>query len=357
MTRSTTSAVEVDCTRIEGAAPGERVVSYASTVEYGYVRQWVTDASGGTVCVRDGNAGCELPGAGPYRVLSYVVDSVDSEAPVDYQIQVGSLSDPVGCPSVQPGDFGAAPASPAGQVRCRLLDVPAAGAYTVDPVDTDRNASVWSYVYDSAGRQICQGGDTGACTFPAAGSYPLVIGDPTRVADATVADAFLDRAGTQGCVPAAGGLNEGTLSAPGQFDCLQLSAPQGARIAALAPNTSDHVQVEAVDRDGLWQCGADTLSAGTCALTGTAPYRLLVHAAEYEQPSPYGVDVVGTDVPSPGCAVFPQSTFTDESNAVHLTTGRTQVRKKTDVTCSPSASTALPGTAGRLGVGRPWRHL
>ncbi|MGX6742060.1 Tat pathway signal protein [Streptomyces xantholiticus] len=316
--RTTAGHFQVDCQWID-AKPGERIIPFASTIVSGHVTRWITDETGTEICARDfDRPGCVLPGDGPYRVLSY---AYADEEPVNYRLQAVRLDNPQGCPTVTVGRYGAAPASPPGTVRCRVMEVPAAGRYLVAPVD-DRNSMHWSYVYDGESTEVCRGG---WCTFPAAGSYTLVVGDPTRVFDPETAygTAFLDRSGSEGCERVSEGLHEGVLAASGQYDCLELPMPQGSRISGQArTGTGPRLDTEVLDAAGALQCGETALRESNCSLSGVAPYRAIVHAEEGEEPGPYAINFLRTDAPPPGtCAVMPRSTFSDASNAAELTTG------------------------------------
>ncbi|MEW2631895.1 Tat pathway signal protein [Streptomyces sp. NPDC048389] len=316
--RTTANHFQVNCQRI-AAQPGERLVTYADSVAYGDATAWITDETGRNACERElGKPGCVLTGDGPYRVLSYA--SSGEENPVTYQLQVARLSDPQGCPAVEVGRYGAEPALPSATVRCRILKVPAAGRYLVTPVD-ERNSIWWTFVYDGESTEVCRGG---WCTFPAAGSYTLVVGDPHRAFDGSYATAFLDRTGTQGCVPVEEGLHEGLLGAAGQYDCLELPMPQGARISGQARiGTGPAIDTEVLDAAGALQCDETALRESNCQLSGVAPYRAIVHADAGEEPGPYAINFLRTDTPLPPgtCARMPRSTFSDLSNATKLTTG------------------------------------
>ncbi|WP_330289104.1 Tat pathway signal protein [Streptomyces sp. NBC_00576] len=304
------SPVEVDCRSFRGA-PGERVVVYRGS----NVRQWITDASGTDICVRDDEDGCVLPGDGPYRVLSYVFN--DDQLPYDYEFQVRRLSDAEGCPVVAVGVYGTVPE--AGGVRCRSLSVLAAGRYLVNPIGREQGDDLWSYVYDGAGRKVCQAG--GWCAFPAAGTYTLVVGDPTAVSDSEYATVFLDRTGTEGCRTVGWGLYQGEFGGPGQYDCLVLPGARGVPFGALTSlGGRPDADYEVVDSAGVGQCDETTLSAGTCAPTGTAPYRLLVHSDSGTLAGAYGIDLVRTDT-AQGCAELPAGSFDVNGAKASFATG------------------------------------
>lgn len=304
------SPVEVDCRPFRGT-PGERVIVYRGS----NVRQWITDASGTDVCVRDDEDGCVLPGEGPYRVLSYLFH--DDQLPYDYTLQIRRLSGAEGCPVATVGVFGTVPE--AGGVRCRSLSVPAAGRYLVNPIGREQGDDLWSYVYDGEGKRVCQAG--GWCAFPAAGTYTLVVGDPTAVTDPEYATVFLDRTGSEGCRTVGWGLYRGEFGGAGQYDCLLLPGGRGVPFGALASlGGRPDADYEVVDSAGVTQCSETTLSAGTCSPTGTAPYRLLIHSDSGTATGGYGIDLVRTDAPQ-GCAQLPAGSFAVNGAKASFATG------------------------------------
>ncbi|WP_406512547.1 hypothetical protein OG851_23295 [Streptomyces sp. NBC_00161] len=127
----------------------------------------------------------------------------------------------------------------------------------------------------------------------------------------------------QDCVSVSEGRYAGTFATAGQTHCLELPSPQGARIAALTSlgGAGVPVQVEVVDKNGTAQCTAGELDRGGCALTGTAPFRALVHADDTTETGPYGVHFVRTDLTQNGCQVLPAGSFADDAAAVRLETG------------------------------------
>ncbi|MFJ7591841.1 hypothetical protein ACIQZO_31635, partial [Streptomyces sp. NPDC097617] len=127
----------------------------------------------------------------------------------------------------------------------------------------------------------------------------------------------------QDCVGVAEGRYAGSFTAAGQTHCLELPSPKGARIAALTSlgGAGLTAVVEVVDSKGTAQCTEGELSRGECALTGTAPFRALVHAADDTATGPYGVHFVRTDVLQSGCQVLPAGSFADDAASVRLETG------------------------------------
>ncbi|MDL5202320.1 Tat pathway signal protein [Streptomyces sp. ALI-76-A] len=320
--RNAASSLAVDCQAFEGR-PGERIRLTQSTKVYGESVAWITDETGARVCEHfpeDGEDSCVLPGDGPYRVLSRV-SRAESGFPAAYAVQVRRLDSPRGCAtaSVQPygplkgQDFSADP--------CYTFTATGAGPYTVRYVDEDRTTGAVR-VYDADGLTVCRSG-TDPCRIPGAGTYTAVLGqDPFAPSRDRVV--VFDRASGAGCVATGTGLYRGELSTVGQYDCLALSAPQGARIAALTARSpgGPAPEVEVLDRDGTRQCDAEALAGGDCALTGTAPYRALVHTEDSGDTAtgPYAVALHRTDV-AEGCPVLPAGRFGADGAKATLTTG------------------------------------
>ncbi|WP_257040831.1 Tat pathway signal protein [Streptomyces sp. TLI_55] len=326
VSRTSAGELEVDCQEFAGR-PGERVRLTHGTKVYGDTLAWITDATGAWICPRvsaddEDTRSCVLPGDGPYRVLSKVTYGGNGY-PAEYAVKVRSLSDPQGCRSASVRPFGVLEGLDFGTNPCFVFTADKAGRYLVHSVD-DYSASA-VMVYDADGKIACRASDP--CRLTSAGTYTAVLdGDyPFRAAENGPDDlVVLDRAAQAGCVAAGMGAYKGELSAIGQYDCLTLDAPQGARIAALTPlaSTGVDVDVEVVDRDGTAQCDAAQLASGDCALTGTAPYHALVHTEDT------GADAVGayaiafhrTDAAG-DCPVLPAGSFSADGAKATLTTG------------------------------------
>lgn len=188
--------------------------------------------------------------------------------------------------------------------------------------EQDRSAG-WTRVYDATGKTVCK---EDPCRLPAAGTYTAVVNGLSGYPYHDESDGLVvyDRAADTGCTATGTGLYKGELSAVGQYDCLTLASPQGASLAALTPLSSGGVQpeVEVVDRDGTVQCGSDKLRGGNCALTGTAPFRALVHtsASGDTATGPYAIAFHRTDALSE-CPVLPAGSFAADGAKATLTTG------------------------------------
>ncbi|MGW7361964.1 hypothetical protein ACWGI8_00690 [Streptomyces sp. NPDC054841] len=304
--------VAVMCHPFSGK-PGERITVDVSTTEYSEShRTWITDETGEQICPRyneDGGDGCVLPGDGPYRVLVNV-SRADGGFPAAYSLKVRRLSDPVGCAHVPVNAYNSAPTEVDPAADCKTFSAPAAGRYDVYKVQSGGRSPL--PVYDKAGKTVCKSGEN--CALPAAGDYTVVTGHPSLV---------LDRASTAGCAPAELGTHQGTFTEAGEIDCLNLPLPESARMAALKAlnGPAPRPDVTVVDADGVQRCTYDTLSEGTCALTGKAPYRALVSTDDTDPATgTYRFALHRTDGAS-NCQAFPAGDFTAESPSARLGTG------------------------------------
>ncbi|MER5517028.1 Tat pathway signal protein [Streptomyces sp. NPDC002763] len=317
-TRTSVSPIEVDCQGID-ARPGERIRLTAVTRVYGGATAWLTDATGARICPHfpeDGETSCVLPGSGPYRVISQV-DSTDGGFPADYTVTARRLNDPQGCTTTPVRPYGALDPQDLTVGGCYTFTTDKAGLYTVHYVNEDR-ATGPVQVYGTDGKTVCRAG-TDPCRVPVAGTYTAI---PEGSARQSVV--VLDRASDAGCTATGYGLHQGELSTPGQYDCLTLPAPQNARIAVLRPLVSSGVgaRLEVLDRDGTAQCTAQEISDGNCALTGTAPYRTLVHTENQAEGAtgPYALALYRTDAAG-DCPVLPAGSFTADGAEATFATG------------------------------------
>ncbi|MET7450772.1 IPT/TIG domain-containing protein [Streptomyces sp. NPDC005574] len=325
VTRTSVTPVEVDCQPFT-AQPGERIRLAHGTRVYGSTLAWITDATGARICPHfpeDDENSCVLPadGTGPYRVISQV-SATEQGFPADYAVQVRRLDDPQGCVTAPVRPYGVLDGPDLTTDPCFTFTTDKAGRYTVHYVSEDRSTGpVW--VYDADGRTVCRSGSD-PCRVPSAGTYTALLDGSPLFRDHHQGLLVLDRASGAGCVATGTGLHRGQLSTVGQYDCLALSAPQGARIAALTPLASSGVEadVEVLDRDGVEQCDAESLSNGDCPLTGAAPYRALVHTENSAEGAtgPYSVAIHRTDATA-DCPLLPAGSFTADGAKATLTTG------------------------------------
>jgi hypothetical protein len=161
--------LESHCVRFDASA-GEKVLGFA---EGGTID--IDKADGTPVCRIPGryNPPCELAAGGTYTASGYGVAGKDSD-----EIQIRSVTAPVGCPVVEPGTPSTDPFS---DIRCRRVTIPAAGTYAVSAVsESGEQRSIVALT--EQGTPAC--GSTGPisnsrCAFPAAGTYTLVIDGDT----------------------------------------------------------------------------------------------------------------------------------------------------------------------------------
>ncbi|KOG16118.1 Tat pathway signal protein [Streptomyces viridochromogenes] len=323
VTRRTVSRVEVDCQPFEGTR-GDRVRLTYGTKVYGDSLAWITDATGRRICERfpeNDEDSCVLPGDGPYRVIS-TVSRAESGFPAEFAVKVRRLSDPQGCAVAPVRDYGPLDGQHPTANPCFTFTAGAAGPYTVHSVSEDRQVGV-ARVYDAAGLSVCRY-EADPCRIKTPGTYTAVLDGTYPFRDSRAGLVVLDRASDAGCVATGAGLHKGELSTVGQYDCLTLDAPQGARIAALTSLSSAGLtpEVEVLDRVGTPQCDEERLRGGDCALTGEAPYRALVHTEDGGDSAtgPYAVAFHRTDV-AQGCPVLPAGSFAADGAKATLTTG------------------------------------
>ncbi|MFF0468802.1 hypothetical protein ACFYPX_15390 [Micromonospora zamorensis] len=310
-----TSAVQTNCQPFHGEA-GERVMVYRTPDRYNDISSWLVDEQGAVMCTEPSEEdGCVLPSTGTYRVVSYLSRWGPEDTDLTYRLQVRALTDATGCPTVTPGAYNAAPAGPLGAVRCRVLDLPAAGTYRVKAVGED-NYRQYANVYDSTGHRVC--GDVW-CQVPAAGRYTLVLGggNPSSVIDENLRYqlAVLPWLPSD-CRPASDtGWQDapvrGQLTIPAQFDCLQLSSPSGALITELLPGDATGAgspDVTVIDSTGAFVCDSSwALRQYHCELTGQAPFIAVLNSPDGAPGGPYSVAFARTDGP-PACPTLPAGT-------------------------------------------------
>lgn len=307
------SPVQTNCHPFQGRA-GDRINRYLS---WGGYSPSVIDQSGVAICATPSmaEADCVLPADGTYRVISYLgTQATDST----YDLQIRRLSAAVGCPAVAPGSYGTAPA--AGGIRCRTLEIPAAGGYRLNTVTTDENYRVNHHVYDQDGRFICgtgRGTVSGECSFAAAGRYTLVL-QPSELIDNDVPHAVaLLPAAPSGCVAVSDtgwrdAPHRGSLQAAGQVNCLRLPSPTGSRVLKSEPGPRDdekHPEITLVDATGAMVCGSSTSREYDCDLQGEGPFFALVKGQIWTSASTYVMAFSRIDGP-PVCPVLPRDADT-----------------------------------------------
>ncbi|AIR99551.1 FG-GAP-like repeat-containing protein [Streptomyces glaucescens] len=312
VTGSAASPLGIVCHPFAGK-PGERITVGFRTEAYGSYVHWITDETGAHICPRfdeDGSEGCVLPGDGPYRVLGYVSEA-ERGFPAAYTVRIRRLSDPVGCARVPVNAYGSAPTTVDPATGCKTFTAPAAGRYGVYGVSGGSRSPL--AVYDGDGKTVCEQWQS-PCPVPAAGDYLVLTEHATLV---------VDRAASAGCAPAVLGTHQGSFATVGEIDCLTLPLPEGARMAALTPvnGSAPRPDVVVVDADGVQRCEGESLGAGTCALTGSAPFRALV-STDDENPATgsYRIALHRTDTAG-DCPVLPAGDFTADGATARFSTG------------------------------------
>ncbi|MEV4664350.1 hypothetical protein AB0J85_20660 [Micromonospora echinofusca] len=277
-----TSPVQTNCQPFTGET-GDRVLAYRAPDAWNDLRSWLVDEEGTPLCTEwSEEDGCVLPATGTYRVISYLADWYADSTDLTYRLQLRLLNDPTGCPTITPGSYGTSPGTPGG-VRCRVLDVPAAGAYRVQAVDS-RNYDQYATVYDAAGLRACT---YDWCEFAAPGRYTLVLSgaQQDRVIDNDYAYTVrLLPAAPSNCVTVSddghtGTPHQGSFDAAGEMDCVQLPSPAGSRIVRLVAGDATGAarpEITVVDATGRYVCDYNSLYQYSCELTGTAPFHALL---------------------------------------------------------------------------------
>ncbi|MEU1757049.1 hypothetical protein ABZ436_30965 [Micromonospora matsumotoense] len=317
-----TSQVQTNCQPFTGTA-GQRMVTYTAPDRYNDAWSWLVDAAGTAICTQSSDEdGCVLPTSGTYRVITYLswwqADSTD----LTYRLQVRRLSDPAGCPTITPGSYQAAPAGALGGIRCRILDLPAAGTYRVKAMTSD-NYRRYGNVYDSTGHKLCTGI---SCEVPAAGRYTLVLdGSMTRtVIDNDVQHAFaLLPWQVTGCPTGSDtgwrdAPHRGTFQATAEYHCLRLPSPPGARIVGLLPGDATEAttpEMSVVDAAGDEVCDYYSLRQYACELRGPGPHSVLLNAEDGYPTTSYALGIARVDGP-PACPVL-----ADDAAGSTVTTG------------------------------------
>lgn len=276
------------------------------------VESSVFDATGNLVCQQVMGT-CTLTGSGPYRVLAS--NSGQAEG---YEFQLADLTDPAGCAPVAQQVFGQVPALSAG--LCSSLTVTTSGGYQIYGMNKEF-ATLPGTLYLPSGVSTCTGGGW-ACQL-APGTYNFVqnfLLDGDEVS--TVFVAATERAG---CVAAndtsfASGDATASFGGAGEELCRTLPTRAGLSVYLYSQPIKSGSQGQVlgvVDSTGTQMCpGAFTFSGfGTCALTGTAPFRVIL--------VPSGPDshvhllVQRTDSTA-GCPALPRSGYGNAAGA-HVT--------------------------------------
>ncbi|MGW0506042.1 hypothetical protein [Micromonospora sp. NPDC003241] len=302
-----TSPVQTDCQPFTGEA-GDRVIVYRAPDRWNELAAWLVDHQGTVLCTEPSEEdGCVLPATGTYRVLSYLSTWDPEDTELTYRMQIRRLDDASGCPAVTPDSYGSPPGDALSAIRCRVLDIPAAGIYNIRAVDTE-NTRQYATVYDTAGLRLC----SERCEFPTAGRYTLVLHGPEvgRVVEHPYRVSLLPITPTN-CAPVSDTGHaspfRSSFDAPGQVDCVQLPSPAGARIVRWAPGDATGAarpSITVVDATGAYVCDYNSLYQYSCELTGTAPFHALLVSPDGAPTGAYAVAFSRVDGP-PACPELP----------------------------------------------------
>jgi len=267
----------------------------------------VYDSTGAQICFDD-QGDCPLGGTGPYFVQ---VDAVQADA-VTYHLELNNINQPQGCLPGPQLTYGSAPGAKSVN-RCRTLTVGAAGQYQVYAV-SPQDGIPSSTLYTPNGTVACT--NTYSSTAPtcqlAAGTYDLVA-DPYPGSRAQVGAVFIAADESRGCQATgdtdfASGPATGTFTGVGEEICLTLPVSAGPAVYLFNQPTADGTspQLEVVDATGAQVCQSNGFVFSNCALTGTAPFRIILSG----QQANGGYRVLAQASRSTtGCATWPQSGF------------------------------------------------
>ena len=267
----------------------------------------VYDSTGAQICFDD-QGDCPLGGTGPYFVQ---VDAVQANA-VTYHLELNNINHPQGCLPGPQLTYGSAPGTKSVN-RCRTLTVSTAGQYQVYAV-SPQDGIPSSTLYTPDGAVACT--NTYSSTAPtcqlAAGTYDLVA-DPYPGSRAQVGAVFIAAGESRGCQATgdtdfASGPATGTFAGVGEEICLTLPASAGPAVYLFNQPTADGTspQLEVVDATGAQVCQSNGFVFTNCALTGTAPFRIILSGQQANGGYRVLAQASGSTT---GCAVWPQSGF------------------------------------------------
>ena len=267
----------------------------------------VYDSTGAQICFDD-QGDCPLAGTGPYFVQA---DAVNADA-ITYHLELNNISQPRGCRPGPQLTYGSAPDTSSVN-RCRTLTVATAGQYQVYAVSPQDGLPA-STLYTPDGTVACT--NTYSSTAPpcqlAAGTYDLVA-DPYPAFRAQVGAVFIAADESRGCQATgdsdfASGPATGTFTGVGEEICLTLpgSAVPAVYLFNQPATGGSSPQLEVVDATGAQICQSNGFVFTNCALTGTAPFRIILSGAQAGAGYRVLAQASGSTA---GCAVWPQSGF------------------------------------------------
>jgi hypothetical protein len=267
----------------------------------------VYDSTGALVCADD-QGDCPLTGAGPYRVEA---DAISADA-FTYVLELNNIVEPQGCLAGPQLTYGSTPDTSSAD-RCRTLTVTTAGLYQVYAVSPQQGL-VTSTLYQPDGTVACTNtySSTGPACQLAAGPYDLVA-DPFAGSAAQVGAVFIAADESRGCHVTgdsdfASGPAIGTFTGYGEEICLTLPSGTGPAVYLFdqpAPGLYSP-QIEVVDATGAQVCQDNGDVFTNCALTGTAPFRIVLSGQSAN--GDYRVLAQASDS-AKGCKPWPRSGF------------------------------------------------
>jgi hypothetical protein len=288
-----------DCFTLGSLTAGD-TFEYAYQSSVGYQTSMVVyDSTGTQVCTTSDGA-CTLTGTGPYRVFF----SAYNPSGYTYSLQLTSLTDPAGCLAVAQQTYGTVPDASSTD-DCRSIAVATAGEYQVFATNA---GSIATTLYNPDGSTACT--NTGSFCQLAAGDYNFVEDPGIVTTPAQFGLVFIAASETTGCTSTgdtdfASGPATGTFTGAGEEFCLTLPTASGNSVFLF--NVTSQEQPSAVlDATGAQQCFDFYQNNDVCALTGTAPFHVIMGSEGAG--STFSLLVQRTDS-SAGCTAWPQSGF------------------------------------------------
>ncbi|MFE7469412.1 hypothetical protein ACFU6R_35655, partial [Streptomyces sp. NPDC057499] len=288
----------------------------------------VVDADGTDICHQPsgpGNGACELTGKAPFRAL--VVNDGTAKPTGPYALSLHRTDTADGCQVLPEGDFTAAPRNTrvttgnGSAVAC--LTIPASDHSVMEAVQLQAASgtavSAQFLVVDARGKESCRTYTpsvstwTGCALTPGVAHTVLVIG---RDAPGEYAVTRRDITATaKGCTanPATGpggASAEGTLGAPGELRCRQVTTADTKDIVHIDARDAlgtANVEVFGDEGNGSGYTGSGPRCTGdrACAVTGSTHYQAVVSVPPTKQAADtYRFDAVrlaGADGPAPEC--------------------------------------------------------
>lgn len=265
----------------------------------------VYDATGTKVCTA-ADSDCTLAGTAPYRVFA---SAYYGEAET-YTLAMNSVTAPSGCLAVPQEVYGQVLDTSSAD-RCRTLTVTTAGTYQVFAMPTPLSATT---LYAADGTSAC----TSFAYYPtctlAVGTYHYVVDD---LPPGDFGMVFMAMSESRGCTPSGdNGFSSGPATGTfgGTFEEICRTLPNASGQADFFYNqppggNSATSVMQVLDATGAQQCplnGAGDFGGGSCALTGTAPFHVILLGGGFV--TAYRLLVNRTNAYA-GCATWPRSGF------------------------------------------------